>query len=173
MCFITSCFPWANFSLAIISNTVDSDIPYSFARLLACREKLTFTNIAPFDLLDNSKKIYGIKTYLNDRCVLLVIKYHNLKSLSTILWSRSQVRQSNKNLSDRIHRIWRINCIRPLRKSGLIHASASRRLVSAADYFVGYVFFLHRIALLAAGDGLLPVRLPAGRQHPAHPVNPV
>ena len=46
-------------------------------------------------------------------------------------------------------------------------------LVSAADYFVGYVFFLHRIALLAAGDGLLPVRLPAGRQHPVHPVNPV
>ena len=26
---------------------------------------------------------------------------------------------------------------------------------------------------LAAGDGLLPVRLPAGRQHPVHPVNPV
>ena len=35
-------------------------------------------------------------------------------------------------------------------------------MVSAADYFVGYVFFLHRITLLAAGDGLLPVRLPAG-----------
>jgi len=26
---------------------------------------------------------------------------------------------------------------------------------------------------LAAGDGLLSVRLPAGRQHPVHPVNPV
>ena len=35
-------------------------------------------------------------------------------------------------------------------------------LVSVADYFVGYTFFLRRIALLAAGDGLLSVRLPAG-----------
>ena len=46
-------------------------------------------------------------------------------------------------------------------------------LVSAADHFVGVVFFLHRIAFLAAGDGLLPDRLPAGMQHPVHPVNPV
>jgi len=46
-------------------------------------------------------------------------------------------------------------------------------LVSATDHFVGQVFFLHRIAVLAAGDGLLPVRLPAGRQNPVHPVNPV
>ena len=28
-------------------------------------------------------------------------------------------------------------------------------MVSAADYFVNYVFFLHRITLLATGDGLL------------------
>jgi len=39
--------------------------------------------------------------------------------------------------------------------------------------FLYYVLLLHRIALLAAGDGLLPVPPQAGRQHPVNPVNPV
>ncbi|RPH52465.1 MAG: hypothetical protein EHM85_02670 [Desulfobacteraceae bacterium] len=65
------------------------------------------------------------------------------------------------------------NCIRPLRKSGPKHASASLNPKSVTDHFVGYIFFLHRIAFLAADGGSSPVRLPAGRQRSVHPVHPI
>ena len=81
----------------------------------------------------------------------------------------------NKTISDRIYRGNRMICqTAPEERSETsVRFAVVIDLVSAADYVVGYVFFLHRIAFLAAGDGLLPVRLPAGRQHPVHPVNPV